>query len=150
MPEPHLYRDGISVTYSNEFPAMSAIIAGHGEINAEGRAGMEDKYLELAKSTEEEFIALIIERIQSRNFTHKDFAHAVWPEDSESTAKGRWRDMRDRRWRTGKRMPVSIENATRMASFFEEDVIYLLCLAKERALQKYFTTKNEGGDSEDS
>ena len=80
---------------------------------------------------EQSFLRLIISRIQERKICFKEFATQVWPELSEATAVGKFREMRHGSWKTGKPQRITISAASRMAQFLGEDLSYLLCVSRE-------------------
>ena len=96
---------------------------------------MQNKLMAMSGVIEEAFIWVVANRVKTRGIPHSAFARAIWPDVPKATAIGRWRDMRKYAYRTGKRMTVSIENAVRMAAYFNEDICYLLVLAQEYAQQ---------------
>lgn len=104
---------------------------------------MKNKMLAVSPVIEDAFIQVVTERIEARGISHKEFAQSVWPDAPKTTAFGRWRDMRKYAYRTGKPMTVSLENALRMAAYFEEDICYLLVLAQEYALKNDLINRDE-------
>ena len=92
-----------------------------------------------AELIERAFLELVVSRVVERGICFSEFATQVWPELSGPTAIGKFREMRHGAWKTKKPQKITISAAYRMADFLDEDLGYLLSVAKERVKRTDFT-----------
>lgn len=86
-----------------------------------------------AMALERAFVELVAERVKKRGWKKGEFAAMLWPDDTPKAAAARWTAMRSKASNTGKPQGVQISDAQRMAEVLEEDLSYLLAVAKEQA-----------------
>ena len=84
-----------------------------------------------AQKLERAFVELVDSRAERRNFGKGEFAAQVWPDVPPKAAASRWSAIRGRATHTGKPQSVAIADAQRMAEVLDEDLSYLLAVAKE-------------------
>lgn len=78
------------------------------------------------------FVVLIDKRADARGWGKGEFAQKVWPEDNPKSAATKWAAIRSRSSNTGKPQGVLLSDAQRMAEALDEDLAYLLAVAKEK------------------
>ncbi|MEG6503339.1 MULTISPECIES: immunity protein [unclassified Desulfovibrio] len=89
-----------------------------------------------AMALERAFVELVANRVKERGWKKGEFAAKAWPDDTPKAAAARWTAMRSKASNTGKPQGVQISDAQRMAEVLEEDLSYLLAVAKEQARQQ--------------
>ncbi len=90
---------------------------------------MEDSAIRLERA----FVTLIDARADRRGWGKGEFARMVWPEASPKVAAAKWAAIRGKASHTGKPQGVLVSDAQRMADILQEDLTYLLAVAKENA-----------------
>lgn len=88
---------------------------------------------EFSSLIERYFVSLVDERADARGWGKGEFAQQVWPRDNPKSAATKWAAMRGRSSNTGRPQGVLISDAQRMADVLDEDLTYLLAVAKEKA-----------------
>jgi len=88
---------------------------------------------DFAAQLERSFVSLIDQRADARGWGKGEFARMVWPEIPAKNAASKWSAIRGKATNTGKPQGVLISDAQRMADILQEDLTYLLAVAKENA-----------------